>query len=194
MSTQPDPEAAAFTAGAQPEEAFATFCGAIDQTSAQRIMTGVTAAMEKPVRRLHILFQSTGGMVGDGVCLYNFLRTCPLPITLYNSGGVTSIAAVAYLGAKERKASAHALFMIHRSTASPQFAGAARLRAIADGLAIDDEGAEAILRRHLKLRPERWAELANRELFFSGTEAVEVGLATEIAEFAPPPGARVTTI
>ncbi len=133
-------------------------------------------------------------MVGDGVCLYNFFRTCPLPIALYNSGGVTSIAAVAYLGAKERVTSAHALFMIHRSTASPQFVGAARLRAIADGLAIDDERTEAILRSHLKLPAERWAELADRELFFSGKEAVEVGLATDIGEFAPPAGVDVIVV
>jgi ATP-dependent Clp protease protease subunit len=194
MSAQPDPAPAASPDRAQPDEAFGTFCGAIDQASVQRIFSAVSTAMARPARRLHILFQSTGGMVGDGVCLYNYFRTCPLPITLYNSGGVTSIAAVAYLGAKERVTSAHALFMIHKSTASPQFAGAARLKAIADGLAIDDERTEAILRSHLKLPAERWAELADREIFFSGTEAVEVGLATEIGEFAPPAGANVVTI
>jgi ATP-dependent protease ClpP protease subunit len=102
-------------APATPPEVYAVFCGNLDQASVGRIMLGVTTAIANRVPRLHLLFQSSGGLVGDGVCLYSFFRGLPLPLTIYNVGSVSSIAALAYLGAEERKVSAHATFMLHRT-------------------------------------------------------------------------------
>jgi hypothetical protein len=111
---------------AGPPEIYGVFCGNVDQASVARIMSGMATAINNRVPRLHLLFQSSGGLVGDGVCLYNFLKALPIPLTIYNVGSVSSIAALAYLGAEERKVSAHATFMLHRTYASPQAAGAER--------------------------------------------------------------------
>jgi ATP-dependent Clp protease protease subunit len=94
-----------------------------------------------------LLFQSNGGLVGDGICLHNFFRALPIELTLYNVGSIASIAVTAYLGAKHRKASAYAAFMLHRTYASPQAATSDRLHAIAQSVSLDDERTEAILRR-----------------------------------------------
>jgi hypothetical protein len=42
-----------------------------------------------------LLFQTTGGIVGDGICMYSILRTAPIVFHLYNVGSV----AVVLLGA-----------------------------------------------------------------------------------------------
>src|ERR1035438_7167886 len=97
---------------ASPSELYAVFCGQIDQLSVQHIFAAVEEASRNSVKSIHILFQSSGGCVGDGVCLYNFFRVLPFDLTLYNVGSVQSIAAIAYLGAKHRKTSAHALFQL----------------------------------------------------------------------------------
>lgn len=170
------------------------FCGQIDQAAVQRIFQGVGAAMMNKVTHLHAIFQTSGGFVGDGVCLFNFFKTCPLDITLYNIGSVVSIGTIAYLGAKKRKTSARASFMIHRSTNSPQFATASRLQAVTQGLLIDDARTESILREHVTLSNEQWIELNYNDLSFSGEEAVRIGLAHEIGEFSPPPGTQVFNI
>jgi ATP-dependent Clp protease protease subunit len=110
-------------------DAYGVFCGQIDQAALQRIFQNLSLATNPAlnIKSVHLLFQSSGGFVGDGVCLYNFFRSFPVDLTLYNVGSVLSIATIAYLGAKTRKASARAMFGIHRSIMTPQAATSADL-------------------------------------------------------------------
>jgi ATP-dependent protease ClpP protease subunit len=39
------------------------------------------------VNHLHLMFQTTGGDIGDGIALYNLFRALPITISLYNVGG-----------------------------------------------------------------------------------------------------------
>jgi ATP-dependent protease ClpP protease subunit len=175
-------------------DVFAVFCGSIDQQSVQRIFSSLTAATQPSINvgRFHLIFQSSGGNVGDGVCLYNFFKTLPVELVLYNVGATMSAAAIAYLGANKRCTSARASFMVHRTHVSPQSAKAQTLKACTDMVALDDSRTESILRAHLNL-PD-WGELDRYDLFFSGEEAVKVGLADEICEFSPPPGTQIFNV
>lgn len=181
--------------GAFPEggELYAAFAGDIGPASVQRIIAGAATAMAHSTQRLHLAFQSTGGYIGDGVCIYNYFKALPLPLTLYNIGTVSSIATVAYLGAKERKASAHATFMMHR-THSQEPTTAGRLKSLAQTFRLDNQRTDAILREHLHLSRSQWRELDRHELTLSAREALDVGLATEVGEFAPPPGTRIYNV
>jgi ATP-dependent Clp protease protease subunit len=169
---------------------YAIFAGFIDQSAVQRIFQGVCAAITNRIQHIHLLFQSYGGTVGDGVCLYNFFRGLPIGLTLYNVGNVSSAAVIAYLGAHERKTSAYATFMVHRTQSPQQAASAERLHAIAHSVVADDERTEAILRQHLTLSEDQWAIHRTAELWFTAKEAELCGLA-EIGEFAPPLGSML---
>ena len=81
------------------QEVFAVFCGAINEAAVARIFNGVAAVTTNNVKRVHLLFQSSDGNVGDGVCLYNFFRAVSIPLSLYNIGSCVSIAALSFLGA-----------------------------------------------------------------------------------------------
>ncbi|HVL66760.1 MAG TPA: ATP-dependent Clp protease proteolytic subunit [Vicinamibacterales bacterium] len=175
-------------------EIYAVFCGAIDQANAQRVVGSLAIATQNKVERLHILWQSAGGFVGDGVFLYNVFRSVPVAVTLYNAGQVSSAGAIAYLGARSRQTTASAIFMLHRSTSSPQFAGSARLERVAKSLALDDSRTEAILRAEMALPDELWNEMNFHDLYLSADEALKYGLAHAIGEFAPPPGRPVFNI
>ncbi len=180
----------------QPTEVYAAFSGGIDQSSLHRIFgafaTATGAGMN--ARHVHLLFESYGGVVGDGVCLYNYLRGLPIGLTLYNAGAVQSIAVIAYLGARERKTSARATFVIHRTRAEEKVATATRLKVRTKSLLLDDEITESILREHISLSRAQWRHIENHDLTLSAREAVEIGLASEIAEFAPPPGTRLYSV
>lgn len=119
MSTQP----------ATPVEVYASLVGRIDEASVQRITQNLSpgTAPTANISRLHVLFQSSGGIVGDGVFLYNYFRSFPIELIFYNSGTIASIGVVAFLGAQGRKASASATFMIHRTSYNSQAASAAVL-------------------------------------------------------------------
>jgi ATP-dependent Clp protease, protease subunit len=177
-----------------PAEVFAAFVGTIDQASVQRIIAGLGAAMANKVQRVHLLFQSTGGTVADGICLYNFLHRLPVEISLYNIGTVASIGALAYLGAKIRKTSSSATFMLHRTQISPLGATAERLQAFAKNVTLDDARTETILRARLRLLDDLWEIHKVADLWLSAEEAVKYGLATEMGEFAPPFGTQIFNV
>jgi hypothetical protein len=66
-----------------PKIVYAVFCGGIEQATAQKIVNSLTIAMGGKVEHVHLLFQSAGGYVGDGVFLYNFFRSITIEVTLY---------------------------------------------------------------------------------------------------------------
>jgi len=174
-----------------PSDVYAIFCGDIAQATAQRVVNGLTGASAAKIKHVHVLFQSAGGYVGDGVFLYNLFRSMPIELTLYNVGQISSAGVIAYLGAKRRKTSAGATFMIHRSTNSPQFATSSKLEHVASTLVLDDQRTEAIFREHVKFPSELWTALEHQNVYIGGEEAVKYGLATEVGDFCPPPGVQV---
>jgi ATP-dependent Clp protease, protease subunit len=177
-----------------PEVVYGMFCGGIDQATGQKFVNTLAIAGNSKVKHIHLLFQSAGGYVGDGVFLYNLFRSIPIELTLYNIGQISSAGVIAYLGAKSRKASKTATFMLHRSTNSPQFATATKLEHISKSLILDDERSETIIREHVNFPPELWTVLHHNDLYLSGDEAVGFGLADGLADFSPPLGTSVFNI
>jgi ATP-dependent Clp protease, protease subunit len=174
-----------------PEQVYGVFAGLIDQNTLGRLFQGLTMAINGGVKAVHLLFQSTGGTVSDGICLYNFFKGLPIGLTLYNVGCVSSAALIAYLGAEKRQASANATFMMHRTQATLQAAPAERLHSVAHSVAIDDERLEAILRQHLKLTEEQWRVHSLSDLWLDAKEALACNLITSIGDFAPPKGGQL---
>jgi ATP-dependent protease ClpP protease subunit len=171
---------------------YAIFVDDINQANTARIVNGFTGAMASGNKHAHVMFQSWGGFVGDGVMLYNFLRSMSaLDVSLYNSGQVASAAVIAYLGAKRRVASKSSIFMLHRSHNSPQFATASKMEKMAANLTLDDKRTEDILKAHVKMPDELWKQLENHDVNLTGEDAVKFGVATELRDFAPPAGTQI---
>src|ERR1700690_3651329 len=103
-----------------PPEVYAVFCGGIEKATAQKIVNSLTIAIGGKVKHVHLLFQSAGGYVGDGVFLYNFFRSIPIELTLYNAGQISSAGVIAYLGGKARKTTTNATFMFNKCANNPQ--------------------------------------------------------------------------
>lgn len=174
-----------------PPEVYAVFSGQINNEVLVKLTNGMATASGNNVRRVHIMFHSVGGFIGDGIALYNLFRAVPFDLTLYNPGVVASIGTVAFLGARHRKVSKHATFMIHRTQCSVNLANVAKAQAIVDAAKIDDKRIEAILREHIQIAADRWVAFTNEDVVFDAEQAVAAGIADEIADFAPPPGSRI---
>lgn len=165
----------------------------MDPASTQRIFNGLTNASAQNVKEVHVLFQSLGGGVGDGIALYNFFRAVTFDLILYNVAQVSSAALIAYLGAKRRKTSRYASFMTHRTTSPAVAMEAGKFKSMMESVLFDDQRTEAILRQHITMPEDKWADL-NNDLWFSAEDAVKFGIADEIAEFAPPQGSKIFNI
>jgi ATP-dependent Clp protease protease subunit len=176
------------------QDVYLIFCGSIDGGSAQKIANALSNAANQRAKSVHLVMQTAGGSVADGVFLYNLFRSTPIDLTLYNIGSIASAGVIAYLGAPHRKTSAFAIFMTHRTTAPMLPANANQLRAITHSIYLDDARTEAILKAHLKLSEDVWANLWRHDLHWSAYDAVTVGVADAVAEFAPPFGASIFTL
>ncbi|MRW90823.1 peptidase S14 [Duganella sp. FT80W] len=175
--------------------AWFTLSGDVNSDMVRRVFDAVADMTEDRISTAHILIQSNGGYVSDGICLYNYLSKLPIKIVTYNAGAVASIAVILFLAGAERYASETARFMVHKSHASaPHGARPDALRIIVEGLQADDARTEQILRSHVELSEENWRTHEYSDLHLTAVEALKVGLVREVADFEPPAGHRVTNI
>jgi ATP-dependent Clp protease protease subunit len=179
----------------QKNEAWFTLSGDVNSDMVHRVFEAVAEMVEDGLDTAHVLVQSNGGYVSDGLCLYNFLSNSPVEFVMYNGGAVASIAVIVYLAGSRRYASETARFMVHKShaTASPG-ARPDALNIIVEGLRADDARTESILRRHIELAPEQWAIHQYSDLHLNARDARLAGMIDEVSDFAPPKGARLSNI
>ena len=177
------------------KEAWFTLSGDVNSDMVHRVFEAVGHMTEDGIETAHVLVQSNGGYVSDGLCLYNFMANSPVEFVMYNGGAVASIAVILYLAGTRRYASETARFMVHKShaTASPGSRPDA-LNIIVEGLRADDARTESILRKHVELTPEQWAIHQYSDLHLNSRDAKIAGMINEVADFAPPKGAPLRNI
>jgi ATP-dependent Clp protease protease subunit len=178
-----------------PKEAYFTLSGDVNSDMVHRVFEAVAAMAEDGIETAHVMVQSNGGYVSDGLCLYNFMANSPVKFVTYNGGAVASIAVILFLAGSQRYASETARFMIHKShaTASPGSRPDA-LNIIVEGLRADDARTESILRKNIELTPEQWGIHQYGDLHLTAREAKIAGLVTDVKDFAPPKGSSLRNI
>ena len=178
-----------------PADAWFTLSGDVNSDMVHRVFEAVAAMSEAGVETAHVLLQSNGGYVSDGLCMYNFLSNAPVRFVMYNAGAVASIAVILFLAGSRRYASETARFMVHKShaTASPG-ARPDALNIIVEGLRADDARTESILRKHIELTPEQWAIHQYSDLHLTSRDAKLAGMIADVADFAPPRGVIIRNI
>ncbi|HEU4851363.1 MAG TPA: ATP-dependent Clp protease proteolytic subunit [Telluria sp.] len=176
-------------------EAWYTLSGDVNSDMVHRMFEAIAEMTEDGVETAHILLQSNGGYVSDGLCLYNYMANAPIEFVMYNAGAVASIACTVFLAGTRRYCSSTARFMVHKShaTASPGSRPDA-LNIIVEGLRADDARTEQILRQKIELTPEQWAIHQYSDLHLNSTDAKTAGMVHDVRDFAPPKGKRVRNI
>jgi ATP-dependent Clp protease protease subunit len=176
-------------------DAWFTLSGDVNSDMVHRVFEAVAAMSESGIETAHVLLQSNGGYVSDGLCLYNYLSNAPVKFVMYNAGAVASIAVILFLAGRARYASETARFMVHKShaTAAPG-ARPDALNIIVEGLRADDARTESILRKHIELLPEQWAIHQYSDLHLTARDARTARMINEVADFAPPRGAQIRNI
>jgi len=178
-----------------PTDAWFTLSGDVNSDMVHRVFEAVSGMSESGIETAHVLLQSNGGYVSDGLCMYNFLSNAPVTFVMYNAGAVASIAVILFLAGTRRYASETARFMVHKShaTASPG-ARPDALNIIVEGLRADDARTESILRKHIELSPEQWGIHQYSDLHLTSRDAKAARMITDVADFAPPRGVIIRNI
>ncbi|GAA4021338.1 ATP-dependent Clp protease proteolytic subunit [Actimicrobium antarcticum] len=173
-------------------DSYFTLAGDVNSDMVRRVFEALGKITRAGTRTAHVLLQSNGGYVSDGICLYNTLRNAPIDIVMYNGGAVASIAVTVFLAGQKRIASDTARFMIHKSHATaPTGARPEALKIIAEGLMADDRRTEAILRRHVNLTQAMWNVHDHSDLHLTAQDALDTDLVHQLGDFMPPRGSQL---
>jgi ATP-dependent Clp protease protease subunit len=175
---------------ARPSVAFGTFCREINQDTLSRTFEVFADLKQRRYSDIHVMFHSTGGLIPEGIALFNYFKSLPLELHLYNPGAVASAAVTAFVGARYRYASKQATFLLHKvASAERTSMRAVEHQALAHALTISDTNNEAILKSIIKMPQEKWTAYENAYATITAQEALECGLITEILDFQPLPDA-----
>lgn len=85
----------------------------VNYTSSNSLVNLIKKSLKESVTEVHLLISTTGGIIPNGIGLYNFLRSLPMKIIAYNIGNVDSIGNVLFLAGEERYACPQSTFLMH---------------------------------------------------------------------------------
>lgn len=172
--------------------AYVGFCGPIDSSAVTRLASAMNTAVNNQYDEIYLCFSSAGGYVGDGIFLYNHIRSLPIPITMHNTGTVASISTTLFVAGETRYCAPHTVFMMHPVTIGAAGSMASEpLKASLDAALCDEARTEAILRERTSIPEDILSSRRTRDVYLTAEKAVEYGLVTEIKDFRLPTGNQI---
>lgn len=129
---------------------------------------------------IDIHLNTPGGEVFDGLAIYNALKSHPASITTYVDGIAASIGSVIAMAGDRVVMAKNASMMIHDGMG--MVAGNAQdMQNMMVLLDKTSNNIASIYAEKTMTKPDKWREMMKAETWFSAEEALEAGLADEIA-------------
>ena len=92
---------------------YISFSAGINQVSTENLIGVMSNCANLEVQKVCLLLSTPGGMVVNGLNLYNVLLGMPFELIVHNVGVVNSIGNTIFLAGKKRYATKTATFMFH---------------------------------------------------------------------------------
>lgn len=151
-----------------------------DETSADSFRRELQDLASDGVTRLNVHVDSYGGAVSAGWAIYNVLKDFPGSVDTFADGFVASAAVYPFLAGKNRYANPMSAFFLHQAWTYAD-GNADELRKAADDIEkFNAIGLEAFAAAGMD--KEKILELEKQETWLNASEALELGLATEIID------------
>lgn len=171
------------------------FTGPIESNTATQIAAAFNQSVMDGYTHVHLVFSSPGGLVADGIYLYNHISGLPVEVTIEAIGSVSSIALIVFLAAKHRYCSSNAMLLTHPTTLSPQVGmSAERLDAALRAALADDARTERILRARTTIPDQVLHDRRFKDVHITPSEALQWGLVHGVRDFALPHGQYISQI
>lgn len=151
-----------------------------DETSADSFRRELQDLASDGVTVLNVHVDSYGGAVSAGWAIYNTLKDWPGEVNTYADGFVASAAVYPFLAGRNRYANPMSAFFLHQAWTVAD-GNADELRKAADDIEkFNAIGLEAFAAAGMD--KDRILELEKDETWLTASEALELGLATEILD------------
>lgn len=132
------------------------------------------------VAAITLRVNSPGGEIFDGIAIHNLLRSHRAHVTTYVDSLAASIASVIALAGDRVVMQPHSQMMIHDGSGLV-VGNAADMREMADLLDRQSDNIAAVYAEKAGGTAAEWRERMRAETWYSAAEAVEAGLADEVA-------------
>ncbi len=140
----------------------------------------------EPNREITLYINSPGGIVADGLAVYDVIRLLTAPVRTVCLGTCASMGAILFLAGKKRDIMEHGRIMVH----DPAFGGnhdiggkkPHQIQSELDDLNRCREALARIISERTGKSLSQIYELTANDTYFSAQEAMEFGLATRILQ------------
>lgn len=149
--------------------------------------SGFTAAIAAipSAKALEVHINSPGGDVFDGIAIYNAIAQRPGPVTTVVDGLAASAASFIAQAGKKRVVSPGSMMMIHDASGLC-IGNAAEMRELADLLDQVSGNLADIYAAHAGKTSAAWRDAMQAETWYKAQDAVDAGLADQLAERPAP--------
>lgn len=129
---------------------------------------------------IHILLNSPGGVVTDGLAIVDRMRNCHCPIHVYATGFVASMASVILVAGNKRYATPNVEIMIHQPWGGADGANQTDMDISANDLRDLREKMTRIYAEETGIPPYHIDKLIERDNYMSADRALKLGLIDEV--------------
>lgn len=137
--------------------------------------------LELDVNKINVRINSIGGEVGEGLAIYNALKSNKAKVKTFCDGFACSIASVIFMAGDERAISKSSLLMIHNAWTFAS-GNSNALRKQADDLDKITSASINAYMEHVTISEKELKTLMDNETWLDYQEAYDKGFATEIVE------------
>jgi ATP-dependent protease ClpP protease subunit len=181
-----------------PAHRFLTFFGPLNPPFSNNLRVYLSNFIHQNAQKVTLLFASNGGATDDGMALFTYLKALPYELTIHAVGPVSSMAVPVFLSvdSAHRIASRNARFFFHDYTWNLVQQNGPVTREMLKGPAMFLEDAAAwtkeVLRANTHLTDADFEsmKLFEHPILMDATRAVQVGIASSVAEPAIPVGCQ----
>jgi ATP-dependent Clp protease protease subunit len=140
----------------------------------------VSEVKDLDVEVINVHINSYGGVVSEGLAIYNTLKNHKAKVKTYCDGFACSAASVVFMAGDERVMNNASLLMIHNAWMKTA-GNAAQLRKDADDLEVINQASVAAYKADVNISEDELKALMDAETWITPESAVKWGFATSIA-------------
>jgi ATP-dependent protease ClpP protease subunit len=179
------------------ERVFVQFAAEVNPVTTQVLLGTLSKLVNDQVAKVTLMLSTPGGVVMNGLTVYNFLMSAPFELTTHNMGNVDSIGNAIYLAGKHRHACEHSTFMFHGvgfNTQPGQRFDERALREAQDGLLSDQSRIGSIISERTNLDDNAVGKLFLEARTKSANDAKAVGIVHKICNVDIPAGGPLVSL
>lgn len=159
-----------------------TIKGEIGANKESNLLTLIEQISKVENNNVHVLIDSIGGDMDEGISMYQYLKNTGKTITTECINNCASIASILFLVGEKRIAGCPIL--IHNPYLASVSGDSKALQEMSDYVLHKEQDLQAIYMQHTTLDKDTLSQLMDRETYISPSQAVNLGFATEAKAIA----------